>query len=89
MEYEVIVFENTSPYDQQIITDLSRFVEICKYYVNPEYVTKDEVSICFGSSFFSYADKSGNDKPMNVILVGKLSAEEVSKLKEELKKLYD
>lgn len=89
MEYEVIVFENTSLYDRQVITDLSRFIKICKYYVNPEYVNKDDVSICFGSSFFSYSDKSGNDKPMNVVLVGKLSPEDFKKLEEELKKLYD
>jgi len=89
MEYEVVVFENNSPYDNRKITELSRFVEICRYYMNPEFLNKEDVSLWYGGSFISYADKSGNDKAMNIVLVGKLKPEDFKFVEEELKKFYE
>ena len=89
MEYEVVVFENNAPYDSRKITDLSSFVEICRYYMNPEYTEKEYVSLWHGGSFISYSDKSGNDKAMNIVLVGKLKPEDFKFIEEELKKFYE
>ena len=88
MEYEVVVFENNSAYDNRKITDLSRYIEICKYYMNPQFLNKEDVTIWYCSSFISYADKSGNDKAMNIVLVGKLKPEDFKFVEEELGKLY-
>ena len=92
-EYEIIAYEYNSPYDGETVTQencLELFVAMCKKYVNPEYVSEDETDVDYGKRYFSYADRSGGDKPMHIMLIGpKMTSELVSEIKARLKKFYE
>jgi hypothetical protein len=91
MEYEILVFEHNSMYDScdaNYKNVVKVFVETCRKYVNPEYVEENSTEIGWSNKFVSYADRSGNDKPMLVILIGTITDEMLVEIKEGLKKLY-
>jgi len=67
---------------------LDVFLETCREYVNPEYVNQNYTEFHSSSKFVSYADRSGNDKPMLVILIGTITDEMVVDIEDGLKKLY-
>ena len=91
--YEILVFEHNSLYDYctrgTSDTALHVFVEMCREFVNPEYVLENETSFDSGSLFMSYADRSGNDKPMLVLLIGTITEDMIALAGSELKKLYN
>ena len=74
--YEIIVFENQNIYDREVIDDQPRdnivntFVEYCKRYLSPEYIFQNETELYKGTLFISYTDRSGGDKPCNIMLLG-------------------
>ena len=91
MNYEILVYENNSVYDMRE-TDSSNvvsvFLRMCKEFVNPEYVDKSSTEFDSSSRFVSYSDRSGNDKPMLVILIGTITDEMLVEIQDGLKKLY-
>jgi hypothetical protein len=92
-EYEIMVYEYNSPYDSETVTQencVEVFLKICKKYVSPEYLREDQTHVHYGNWFFSYADQSGGDKPMLVMLIGpKMTAGLISEIKAGLKELYN
>ena len=90
--YEILAFEHNSMYDIQHAEApeeaLKLFVEMCCMFVRPEYVEKNQTSFDSGHLYMSYADHSGNDKPMLIMLVGNITDEMVSDARAALDKLY-
>jgi hypothetical protein len=90
--YEIVVFEYNTIYDscEADSSDkaMTMFVEMCRKYVSPEYVQENETRFDAGHMFLSYADHSGGDKPMLVLLIGNITEEMESTAEEMLKKLY-
>ena len=89
--FEIVVFENHSCYDGEICDDtnvIEKYIDLCKHYVKPEYVSEEEAFFTYGKLFVSYSDHSGGDKPMNVILVGEITEEMRGTIQEKLKKIY-
>jgi len=91
-EYEILVYEHNSMYDSRDDANSANvvdvFLETCRQYVNPEYVGQDSVHLDSSKRFVSYADHSGNDKPMLVILIGTITDEMLDAIRDGLKKLY-
>lgn len=90
-DYEILVFEHNSMYDTRDANAsnvLDVFLEACREYVNPKYVGQDSVHLDSGKGFVSYADRSGNDKPMLVILIGTITDEMLDAIRDGLKKMY-
>ena len=90
--FEILAFEYQDLYGG-LITDsnnvLEEFVEFYKrYFINYELPRE---SILFNSSimFISYTDKSGGDKPLMLMLIGKLNKTLIEKIKLEIEKLYN
>ena len=67
---------------------LDVFLQACREYLNPEYVGQDSVHLNSSKKFVSYADCSGDDKPMLVILIGTITDEILVAITDGLKKLY-
>ena len=88
-EMEIVAFEDQSPYENICVFDnpIGKFVDMCKKYVNPEYVLKENAETFFGHTFVSYYDRSGGDKSMVVILMG-ITQNMIPEIKKELKELY-
>ena len=90
--YEIVVFEHNTIYDSSTADSSDKavkmFVEMCGEFVSPEYVPENETSFNAGQMFLSYADRSGGDKPMLVLLIGTITDEMESTAEEMLKKLY-
>jgi len=90
--YELLVFECNSLYHSKTSESqdnaLAMFVELCREFVSPEYVAENETSFDSGSLYMSYADRSGGDKPMLVIMIGTITDEMRSSVQESLKKMY-
>jgi hypothetical protein len=90
-DYEILVYEHNSIYDMRESDGanvVNVFLDTCRHYVNPEYVDKDSTEFHSSSKFVSYADRSGNDKPMLVILIGTITDEMLLEIEDGLKKLY-
>ncbi len=89
--FEIIVYKNQSLYDTQDVSDkmaVERFLYACKFYINPEYVSKQEANFVNGKMFVSYSDNSGNDKPKIVMLIGLITQDMIDDIQLGLKKFY-
>ena len=90
--YELLVFECNSLYHSKTSESqdnaLTMFVELCREFISPEYVAENQTSFDSGSLYMSYADRSGGDKPMLVIMIGTITDEMCSRAQETLKKMY-
>jgi hypothetical protein len=90
-DYEIIVYEHNSMYDSSDANAenvLDVFLETCREYLNPEYVNQNSTEFHSSKKFVSYADRSGNDKPMLVILIGTITDEMLLAIEDGLKKMY-
>jgi hypothetical protein len=91
-DYEIIVFENHEIYDLTTASELtvvSTYLDYCKQYVNPEYVEETQTNLYNTKMMISYTDKSGSDKPCNVLLIGRISSELFEEIRKGLAKFYD
>ena len=80
MSFEIIAFEYSDLYDgiDELIDEkraVLEFIKFCKKYLSPEYYTSENTRLVIGNMYVSYADISGGDKPMNILLLGKISEE--------------
>ncbi len=87
MSFEIIIFENQSLYDgNNEIKDekeaVNIFVNFCKTYFD-EY-SKEYTTLIIGTLYVSYADNSGGDKPLNILLLGKLTEESKEYIRSQL-----
>jgi len=91
-EYEIIVFENHEIYDLTTASELtvvSTYLDYCKQYVNPEYVQENETNLYNTKMMISYIDKSGGDKPCNVLLIGDITPELIYEIRKGLAEFYE
>ncbi len=87
MSFEIIIFENQSLYDgNNEIKDekevVNIFLNFCKTYFH-EY-SKEYTTLIIGTLYVSYADNSGGDKPLNILLLGKLTEESKEYIRSQL-----
>ena len=72
--YEILVFECNAMYHSKTSESednaLAIFIAFCREFVSPEYVAENDTSFDSSSLYMSYADRSGGDKPMLVLLIG-------------------
>ncbi len=86
MSFEIIVFENQSLYNgtseiQDEKEAVKKFLDYCEEYLQ---YSKEYTHLSIGDLYVSYADNSGGDKPLNIILIGKLTEESKDFIKTEL-----
>jgi hypothetical protein len=90
--YEILVFESNAMYHSKTSESednaLAMFIAMCREFVSPEYVAENQTRFDSSSLHMSYADCSGGDKPMLVLLIGMITDEMRSKAQETLKKMY-
>ena len=88
---EIIVYRNQSLYYAEDVSDemaTRKFLDVCKEYVDPEYVSEQEGHFVNGKMFVSYSDNSGNDKPKIVMLIGLLTQDMIDDIQNGIKKFY-
>jgi hypothetical protein len=92
MSYEIAIFEHSDLYDgdEDVSPDkiICEFIEHYTRYFNPRYYEEKNVRFQRGRMWLSYADNSGGDKPMTIMLVGSITEELVENLKWAVAKLY-
>lgn len=92
MDYEIAVFEYSDLYDGAPILPADKvvqtFIEQFRRHLNPEYYPEDEVWFNRSRLWLSYRDKTGGDKPMTVMLIGQITDELVTEIKEAVDRLY-
>lgn len=89
--YEIAVFEHQELYYGMNVTDniIQNYVMMCAKYVNPADVPESDTQFNYGRLFISYSDRSSDDKPMMVMLIGPtFTAQFIEDVRAALKKLY-
>jgi hypothetical protein len=90
--YEIAIFEYSDLYDgdEDVSPDkvICEFIEYYKRYFISRNVDEGDVWLQRGRTWLSYADKSGGDKPMTVMLMGSITDELVANLKWAVAKVY-
>lgn len=86
MTFQIIVFEYQSLYDgtseiQHEKEAVKKFLDYCEEYLQ---YSKEYTYLSIGELYVSYADNSGGDKPLNILLIGKLTQESKDRIKTEL-----
>jgi hypothetical protein len=90
MDFEIVCFENQDVYHKYSVSNdiIDTYIKQCVEYINPSDVNQDSTSISYGKMFFSYADRSGSDKPMLVMLIGSITSEMRIKIQDRLNTIY-
>ena len=92
MFYEIAIFEHSDLYDgdEDVSPDkvICEFIEYYTRYFDPEFIDEGDVRLQRGRMWLSYADNSGGDKPMTLMLIGSITDELVANLKEAVAKVY-
>jgi hypothetical protein len=90
--FEILALEYHDLYDGEITDSnnvLEEFVKFYKrYFINYE-IPRESISFDSSIMFISYSDKSGGDKPIMLMLVGKLNETLINEIKTEIEKLYN
>ena len=92
MSYEIAIFEYSDLYDgdEDVSPDkvICEFIEYYKRYFISRNVDEGDVWLQRGRTWLSYADKTGGDKPMTLMLIGSITDELVANLKEAVAKVH-
>ena len=67
---------------------LEEFVKFYKRYFISYEIPQESISFNSSIMFISYTDKSEGDKPIMLMLVGKLNETLINEIKTEIEKLY-
>ena len=89
---EVVIFENQSVYGSRLLPAegiAAAYVKICAEYIHPQFVPESNTALNYGNTFITYRDRSGNDKPFLIVLMGvTVDTALVAAIKLRLKELY-
>jgi hypothetical protein len=89
--FEILALEQHDLYDGEITDSnnvLEEFVKFYRrYFINYE-IPRESISFNSSIMFISYSDKSEGDKPIMLMLVGKLNETLINEIKIEIEKLY-
>ena len=92
MSFEIATFEYSDLYDGMRTVEpenvVNEFMKQYKKYLSPEYYPEEEVWFSKGRLWLAYADKTGGDKPMMVMLMGPITDELITQIKEAVRVLY-
>jgi hypothetical protein len=90
--YEIVSFEYSTPYDGN--KTVSRF-EVVKEFINQyrkylysEHINQSDIDFAKGRLWLSYADATGGDKPMTIMLFGDITTSLELEIKEAINNLY-
>ena len=89
--FELQCYEYMDCYDGDMVTSdqaVAAFVAMCRRHVDPRRVLQKHTEIDIGTLFMAYKDKSGNDKPKLVLLMGPLTQEMKSEAQAALAAMY-
>lgn len=92
MSFEIVTFEYSDAYDRintvKLEDVVEEFISQYKRYISPEFYPEEEVWFSRGRLWIAYTDKSGDDKPKMVMLIGPITDELIAKIKDAVAKLY-
>jgi len=91
MDYQILVFQNHDIYTSKIVSAdkaVATYLKMCFKYVPPEYVLEEESDFHATERYVKYHDRSGNDKPMMVLMTGILTPEMITAIEDGLKEFY-
>lgn len=92
MSFEIATFEYSDLYDGINTVEpenvVNEFMKQYTRYLSPEYYPEEEVWFSKGRLWLAYADKTGGDKPMMVMLMGPITHELIAQIKEAVRLLY-
>ena len=91
--FEISVLENSDPYSGQEMVSrqdvVKEFVKVYKKFLPPKYCEKDDIVSWRGRTWLSYVDKSGNDKPMTIMLIGTITKELEQEIERAVEDIYN
>lgn len=85
--FEIIAFEDQTPYDGYIVskdTVVDTYIEQCRRF----YSSNADIRMCTGMYFISCCDRSGDDKPIQLMLIGAIDETLVCHIQNALTTLY-
>jgi len=85
--FEIIAFEDQRPYDGYIVskdTVVDTYIKLCRRF----YDSNADIRMCTGMHFISCCDRSGEDKPIQLMLIGAIDEELVCNIQNALTTLY-
>jgi hypothetical protein len=91
MDCQILVFQNHDMYTSKIVPAdkaVDTYVKMCFEYVPPEYVPEEYTDFHGCERFVKYHDRSGNDKPMMVLMTGIFTPDMLAAIEDGLKNLY-
>ena len=91
MDYHIMVFQNQDMYDSKIVPaneSVATYVKMCLEYVPPKYVPEEYTDFHGSERYVKYHDRSGNDKPMMVLMTGVFTPEMITAIEDGLKDFY-
>jgi len=90
--YEISVFEYSDPYSGEEMVSrqnvVKEFIKAYKEFLPPNYYEKDDIVSWRGRTWLSYVDKSGNDKPMTVMLIGNITKDLEEEIERAVEDIY-
>jgi hypothetical protein len=91
MDYQILVFQNHDMYTSKIVPaneSVATYVKMCFEYVPPESVDEEYTDFHGSERFVKYHDRSGNDKPMMVLMTGIFTPDMITAIEDGLKDFY-
>jgi hypothetical protein len=91
MEYEIIAFHQQRIYNHTLVAEadvLHMFLESYRGYMNPGQIEQIDIDFHRGKFFMSYADNSGGQEPLHLMLIGPITNELVDSICAGIKALY-
>jgi hypothetical protein len=91
IDYQILVFENQDMYYSEIVSadkSVATYLKMCFKYVPPEYVDEEYTDFHGSERFVKYHDRSGNDKPMMVLMTGIFTPDMITAIEDGLKDFY-
>lgn len=90
--YEISVFEHSDPYSGEEMVSrqnvVKEFIKAYKEFLPPHYYEKDEIVSWRGRTWLSYVDKSGNDKPITIMLIGNITKDLEQEIERAVEDIY-
>jgi hypothetical protein len=88
--FEIAVFEYSDPYSgEEMVSRQNVVKEFVKAYKKFLPCEKDDIVSWRGRTWLSYVDKSGNDKPMTIMLIGTITKELEQEIERAVEDIYN
>jgi len=91
MDYQILVFQNHDMYTSKIVSAdkaVATYLKMCLEYVSPEYVAEEYTDFHATERYVKYHDRTGNDKPMMILMTGIFTPDMITAIEDGLKEFY-